>query len=677
MSWNFPGCFFAPKPPVSLSNAQRYAHLLEEIRRHDRLYYVEAQPEISDTAYDRLYRELVDFEKAHPDLIHENSPTRKVGGAPLDSFRTVAHAVPMQSLNNTYSEGELEEFLARVEKNLHGQTAEFAIEPKVDGVAVSVRYEKGRLVQGLTRGDGEKGDDITENLKTIRTLPLSVQGLPAVIEFRGEVYLPQAAFDSMNRARTQKGEPPFANPRNAAAGTLKLLDSREVAQRPLAVVFYGLGEISDSTLAQQTGLHRQILDWGLPGHSWFRHVKGTRGVLQAVRELDQDRAKFPFATDGAVIKVNRFDQQKVLGSTDKAPRWAIAYKYAPEQAETRLHAVTLQVGRTGVITPVAELEPVQLSGTTVSRATLHNFEEIARKDIRVGDWVTVEKAGEIIPAVISVNLKKRPKKSHSIPVPTRCPVCGGPLRKEEVFLRCTSRDCVGQLKRRLQHFAHRGAMDIEGMGEVMVGQLVDAGLVQHLGQIYELTQGQVEELERMGEKSASNLVEGIAKSRKRTLGRLIFALGIPQVGSVLSESLARHFQSMENLSKATVADLVQVKDVGGKVAEEIVAFFAEPSTRRLLQALKQAGVNFQALPAELEVRGGVFSGKKFVITGTLSQPREEFIRRIQSQGGSVAGSVSAKTDYVLAGEEAGSKLEKARTLGVRVISEKEFEKLVG
>ena len=662
---------------MSTTAAQRYTRLLEEVRRHDRLYYIEAQPEISDAAYDRLYRELVDLEKAHPDLVDENSPTRKVGGAPLESFRTVRHAVPMQSLNNTYSEGELEEFLARVEKNLHGQTAEFAIEPKVDGVAVSVRYEKGRLVQGLTRGDGEKGDDITENLKTIRTLPLSVKGLPGVIEFRGEVYLPQAAFDSMNRAREKKGEPPFANPRNAAAGTLKLLDSREVAQRPLAVVFYGLGETSGSTLAQQTELHRQILSWGLPGHSWFRHVKGTRGVLQAVRELDQDRAKFPFATDGAVIKVNRFDQQKVLGSTDKAPRWAIAYKYAPEQAETHLHAVTFQVGRTGVITPVAELEPVQLSGTTVSRATLHNFEEIARKDIRVGDWVTVEKAGEIIPAVISVNLKKRPKKSHSIPVPTRCPVCGGPLRKEEVFLRCTSRDCVGQLKRRLQHFAHRGAMDIEGMGEVMVGQLVDAGLVQHLGQIYELTQGQVEELERMGEKSASNLVEGIATSRKRTLGRLIFALGIPQVGSVLSESLARHFQSMENLSKATVADLVQVKDVGGKVAEEIVAFFAEPSTRRLLQALKQAGVNFQALPAELEVRGGVFSGKKFVITGTLSQPREEFIRRIQSQGGSVAGSVSAKTDYVLAGEEAGSKLEKARTLGVRVISEKEFEKLVG
>ncbi len=662
---------------MSLSAPQRYARLLEEVRRHDRLYYIEAQPEISDAAYDRLYRELVDLEKAHPELIDENSPTRKVGGTPLDSFRTVAHAVPMQSLNNTYSEGELEEFLARVEKNLHGQSAEFAIEPKVDGVAVSVRYEKGRLVQGLTRGDGEKGDDITENLKTVRTLPLSVPGLPAVIEFRGEVYLPQAAFDSMNRAREKKGEALFANPRNAAAGTLKLLDSREVAQRPLAVVFYGLGETSGSKLVNQIDLHQQILAWGLPGHSWFRHVRGSREVLQAVRELDQARAKFPFATDGAVIKVNRFDQQKVLGSTEKAPRWAIAYKYAPEQAETRLHAVTFQVGRTGVITPVAELEPVQLSGTTVSRATLHNFEEIARKDIRVGDWVTVEKAGEIIPAVISVNLKKRPKNSRPIPIPTHCPVCQGPLVKEEVFLRCCSRDCVGQLKRRLQHFAHRGAMDIEGMGEAMVGQLIDAGLVQHLEQIYDLTQVELEKLERMGEKSAANLVEGIAASKKRTLGRLIFALGIPQVGAVLSEALARHFHSLETLSKANVADLVQVKDVGEKVAEEIVAFFAEASTKRLLQSLKKAGLNFHALPGELEVRGGVFSGKKFVITGTLSQPREEFIRRIQSQGGSVAGSVSAKTDFVLAGEEAGSKLEKARALGVRVISEKEFEKLVG
>ena len=662
---------------MSPSPSQRYARLLDEVRRHDRLYYVEAQPEISDAAYDRLYRELVDLEKAHPELMDENSPTRKVGGTPLDSFRTIAHAIPMQSLNNTYSEEELEEFLARVEKNLHGQAAEFAIEPKVDGVAVSVRYEKGRLVQGLTRGDGEKGDDITENLKTIRTLPLSVPGLPTVIEFRGEVYLPQPAFDSMNRAREKQGEALFANPRNAAAGTLKLLDSRQVAQRPLAVVFYGLGETSGSKINDQVHLHQQISAWGLPGHSWFRHVRGTQEVFQAVRALDQVRTKFPFATDGAVIKVNRFDQQKVLGSTDKAPRWAIAYKYAPEQAETRLHAVTFQVGRTGVITPVAELEPVQLSGTTVSRATLHNFEEIARKDIRVGDWVTVEKAGEIIPAVISVNLKKRPKNSKTIPIPTQCPVCQGPLIKEEVFLRCCSRDCLGQLKRRLQHFAHRGAMDIEGMGEVMVGQLIDGGLVQHLEQIYDLGQEELEKLERMGEKSAANLVEGIAASKKRTLGRLIFAMGIPQVGSVLSESLARHFHSMETLSKAQVSDLIQVKDVGEKVAEEIVAFFKEPSTHRLLRSLREAGLNLRALPEELEVRGGVFSGKKFVITGTLSQSREDFIRRIQSQGGSVAGSVSAKTDFVLAGEEAGSKLEKARTLGVRVISEKEFEKLVG
>ena len=661
---------------MSASFAQRYARLLEEVRRHDHLYYIQAQPEISDVAYDRLYRELADLEKAHPELVDENSPTRKVGGAPLDSFRTVAHAIPMQSLNNTYSEADLDEFLTRVEKNLHGQTAEFVIEPKVDGVAVSVRFEKGRLVQGLTRGDGEKGDDITENLKTIRVLPLSVPDLPAVIEFRGEVYLPQAAFDSMNRAREKQGDSLFANPRNAAAGTLKLLDSREVARRPLAVVFYGLGESSGLKIDNQVALHRQILAWGLPGHSWFRHVRGTQEVLQAVRELDQARAQFPFATDGAVIKVNRFDQQKVLGSTEKAPRWAIAYKYAPEQAETRLHAVTFQVGRTGVITPVAELEPVQLSGTTVSRATLHNFEEISRKDIRVGDWVTVEKAGEIIPAVISVNLKRRPKNSKPIPIPTQCPVCQGPLIKEEVFLRCDSRDCVGQLKRRLQHFAHRGALDIEGMGEVMVGQLIDAGRVQHLEQIYDLRREDLEKLERMGEKSATNLMEGIAASKNRTLGRLIFALGIPQVGTVLSETLARHFQSMDMLSKAKVADLIQVKDVGEKVAEEIVAFFGESSTRHLLQALRKAGLNFTALPEELVTRGGVFSGKKFVITGTLSQPREEFIRRIQSQGGSVAGSVSAKTDFVLAGEEAGSKLEKARSLGVRVISEKEFEKLV-
>ena len=375
--------------------------------------------------------------------------------------------------------------------------------------------------------------------------------------------------------------------------------------------------------------------------------------------------------------MNRFDQQKILGQTDKAPRWAIAYKYAPEQSETRLLDVTFQVGRTGVITPVAELAPVLLSGSTVSRATLHNFEEIARKDIRVGDLVRVEKAGEVIPAVISVNLSQRPAQSKPIRPPRHCPVCQGPLIKEDVFLRCTSRDCVGQLKRRLQHFAHRGAMDIEGLGEVMAAQLVDAGLLQHLDQIYDLTDEKLTALERMGEKSAANLLAGIDASRRRTLWRLIFGLGIPQVGAVLSETLARHFRSLDRLAEASLSELTQVNDVGPKVAEEIVAFFHEPSTRRLLTALKKAGLNFTALPDELAERGGVFSGKKFVITGTLSAPREDFIRKIQSLGGSVAGSVSPKTDYLLAGEDAGSKLEKARSLKVQILSEKEFEKLVG
>jgi len=662
---------------VSSTPAQRYARLLQEVRRHDHLYYVEARPEISDAAYDRLYRELLDLETSHPKLADENSPTRKVGGAPLDSFRTVAHAVRMQSLNNTYSEEELQEFLDRVEKNLHGQTAEFAVEPKVDGLAVSLRYENGRLTQGLTRGDGERGDDITENLKTIRNLPLSVPRLPPRIEFRGEVYLPEPAFAALNQSREKKGEPLFANPRNAAAGTLKLLDSREVAKRPLAVVLYGLGEAPNLTLETQEKLHRQILAWGLPGHEWFRHVRGTEEVLRAIRELNQARTQFSFATDGAVIKVNRFDQQKILGQTDKAPRWAIAYKYPPEQSETRLLDVTFQVGRTGVITPVAELAPVLLSGSTVSRATLHNFEEIARKDIRVGDLVRVEKAGEVIPAVISVNLSQRPAQSKPIRPPRHCPVCQGPLIKEDVFLRCTSRDCVGQLKRRLQHFAHRGAMDIEGLGEVMAAQLVAAGLLQHLDQIYDLTDEKLTALERMGEKSAANLLAGIDASRRRPLWRLIFALGIPQVGAVLSETLARHFRSIDRLAEASLAELTQVNDVGPKVAEEIVAFFHEPSTRRLLTALKKAGLNFTALPDELAERGGVFSGKKFVITGTLSAPREDFIRKIQSLGGSVAGSVSPKTDYLLAGEDAGSKLEKARSLKVQILSEKEFEKLVG
>lgn len=661
---------------MNTSPAQRYAQLLRAVRRHDQLYYEQAAPEISDAAYDRLYRELLDLETSHPKLVHENSPTRKVGGTPLASFRTVAHAVRMQSLNNTYSAGELAEFLDRVAKNLHGQTAAFVIEPKVDGLAVSLRYEKGRLTLGLTRGDGEKGDDITENLKTIRNLPLSVPDLPPRIEFRGEVYLPEPAFAALNQTRQKKGEPLFANPRNAAAGTLKLLDSREVAQRPLAIVLYGLGEAVGLTLKTQSELHQQILAWGLPGHSWFRHVLSPAQVLPAVRELDQARAQFSFATDGAVIKVDRFDQQKILGQTDKAPRWAIAYKYAPDQSETRLLAVTFQVGRTGVITPVAELDPVLLSGSTVSRATLHNFEEIARKDIRVGDLVRVEKAGEVIPAVISVNLAQRPPQAKPIRLPRTCPVCQGPLVKEDVFLRCPSRDCLGQLKRRLQHFAHRGAMDIEGLGEMMAAQLVDAGLLQHLQQIYDLTPAKLTALERVGEKSAANLLAGIEASKSRTLGRLIFALGIPQVGAVLSETLARDFRSLDALAQAQLEQLTPVKDVGRKVAEEIVAFFQEPATRRLLESLQKAGLNFTALPEERVERGGIFSGKKFVLTGTLSAPREDFIRQIQSLGGSVAGTVSPKTDFLLAGEEAGSKLAKAKSLQVKILSEKEFVKLV-
>lgn len=662
---------------MSTTPAQRYARLLAEVRRHDRLYYLQAQPEISDTAYDRLYRELQDFEKAHPALLDKNSPTLKVGGAPLDSFRTLPHARPMQSLQNTYSEQELTDFLARVEKGLHGQAAEFVVEPKIDGVAVSVRYEKGQLVQALTRGDGEKGDEITENLRTIRSLPLNIPQLPAIIEFRGEVYLPTNAFAAMNRAREKEGEPLFANPRNAAAGTLKLLDSRLVAQRPLAVLFYGLGEVSDSSLKTQSQLHRQILQWGLPGHTWFRHLDRTSAVLESIHLLDRERAGFDFATDGAVLKVDRFDQQKVLGQTEKAPRWAIAYKYAPEQAETRLHAITYQVGRSGVITPVAELDPVSLSGSTVSRATLHNFSEIARKDIRLNDTVLVEKAGEVIPAVVSVNLKKRPKNAKPIPAPTQCPVCGGPLTQEEIFLRCLSRDCLGQLKRRLQHFASRGAMDIEGMGEAMVGQLVDAGLLQHLDQIYGLTEKSLLQLERMGEKSAANLLAGISASKSRPLWRLIFGLGIPQVGAVLSESLARHFLSLDALAAATRENLTQVNDVGAKVADEILAFFKEAATRKLLSSLRKAGLNFQALAEERAIRGGVFSGKKFVITGTLSRPREDFTRQIQSLGGSVAGSISPKTDFLLAGSEAGSKLAKAQSLAVRILSEKDFEKLAG
>jgi len=657
---------------------QRHAALVKAIQHHDQLYYQEAAPEISDQEYDRLYRELVDLETRFPDLTSPDSPTQRVGGAPLSAFATVRHAVPMMSLDNTYSEADLREFFRRISERLPDEDVAYVVEPKVDGVAVSLRYEHGRFVTAATRGDGLTGDDVTGNAKTIRSLPLKISTDAEVLEFRGEVYMSRSEFLRINAQREADGLPLFANPRNSTAGSLKLLDPRAVASRRLSIVLYGHGDTRGIELQSHSDLLALIRDLHLPGprRVWTCHSPDE--VLSAIAELDRMRREFPYDTDGAVIKIDRFDQRRRLGATAKAPRWAIAYKYSAEQAETILRSITLQVGRTGVLTPVAELAPVKLAGTTVTRATLHNFSELARKDIRIGDTVIVEKAGEIIPAVIAPVLEKRPPDTQPYRPPDRCPVCpeGGDLVFEDVFLRCTNAGCPGKLKRRILHFATRNAMDIEGFGEALVNQLVDQGLVRTLPDIYRLGESQLASLDRMGVKSARNLVAAIADSRNRGLERLLFGLGILHVGESAARDIAQKFRNMGAIQDKTVEELQSIEGVGEVVARAIEAWFQDPANHALLQELRDVGVAMEAAAPPSSRGPAPLTGMTIVITGTLSKPRDHFEARILDLGGKVASSVSKKTAFVLAGEEAGSKLKKAEQLGIPVHSEQSFEELV-
>jgi DNA ligase (NAD+) len=658
--------------------AQKHLELAEQIRKLDRAYYEEAQPLVSDQKYDELYRELLDLETAHSELRTADSPSQRVGGAPLPHFTSVAHAIPMQSLDNTYSATELEAFVDRIQKALEGEKLGFVIEPKIDGVAVSVRYEKGKFTQGLTRGDGQKGDDITENLRTIRNLPLAIKTHAPVLEVRGEVYYPRAAFDKLNRQREAAGEAVFANPRNAAAGTLKQLDSKLVAKRPLSIVLYGPGELRGVECGTQQEWLELIEKAGLPvpEKTWFTTTKAE--LLAAVEELDRVRKNFSYATDGAVVKLNEWRLRNALGATSKAPRWAIAYKYSAEKAVTTLEGVTFQVGRTGVITPVAELKPVLLAGTTVSRATLHNLEEIKRKDIRIGDHVTVEKAGEVIPAVLGAVVEARTGEERAIEPPKKCPACDTELGWDGIFLRCPNPSCPAQTQRRIQHFAQRGAMDIDGMGESLVEQLVEAKLAKDPADLYQLTMEQLSGLERMAEKSAQNVLDGIKASKKADLWRLIFGLGILHVGVGAARALAGHFGTLEAIEKATEEELCDVRDIGGVVAKSIVTWFVQEENQELLRRLREAGVNTKAQQIAVRAGGVNLAGKTFVLTGTLSEPRENIKERIIAAGGKVSSSVSKKTDYVVAGENAGSKLDDAQRLGVTILNERQLaEKLSG
>ncbi|MBU6409056.1 MAG: NAD-dependent DNA ligase LigA [Verrucomicrobia bacterium] len=727
---------------------KRHDRLVAEIRRHDLAYYVEAKPVISDRDYDRLSHDLLDLEANFPELVTPDSPTQRVGGEPLKAFRPVRHLLPMLSLDNTYSREEVVNFVKRIHKLLPGETLEWAVEPKVDGVAVSLRYQEGRLAIGATRGDGMTGDDITANLKTIRSVPMKLNH-PGFLEARGEVFLTKSGFEKLNAERQAAGAEVFANPRNAAAGSLKQLDPRIVAKRPLDVVFYGLGKLENGP---HPATHADALDWlkslgfKTPQKIWRCHSADE--LMAAIDELDRLRRGFPYETDGAVIKLNDFAQRERAGFTAKAPRWAIAYKYAAERAQTRLRGITIQVGRTGALTPVAELDPVFLAGSTISRATLHNEDEIKRKDIRIGDAVLIEKAGEVIPAVVGVVPEKRPAGAapfdFAAHIHGKCPVCGGPVSRDPKYVvwRCENIQCPAQATRRLEFFAARGALDIESIGGIVADKLVERNLVREPLDLFglkaevlaALNLGAADAPRVFGAKNAAKALHAIERARTAPLSRWLFALAIPDVGKATARDLALFHQTIEDVSSSPLLkDVLDYHDnlsrlpslrrdhldrcqplkdktaeaanrllqagfaapsqnkaeagkrrdrgivtrIGPVVAKSVLDFFASSAGREILARMKALGVH----PAVEKVSAGrtdalPLAGKSFVLTGTLpTMTREQASARIESLGGKVTGSVSGNTDFLLAGAEAGSKLEKARQLGVKVIDEAEFLKM--
>ncbi len=666
---------------------------IEELRAivayHAELYYRQTKPEISDREYDQLERDLADLEKAFPQFaVAKASPTTQVGDDRLDGFVTYRHRQPMQSLDNTYSEEELRAFHQRLVKLFGREDLAYVVEPKIDGLAVSVTYEKGKLVRAVTRGNGVEGDDITANARTIYSLPGELKAgpntpVPEVIEIRGEIFMTLAEFQRINQAREEAGEALYANPRNLAAGTIKQLDPKEVAQRKMEIVLYGVG-ISEPRVAEaQKQCHELVKHWGLPSVERYWQAQGIDAVWAAVRELDQLRHSFAYGTDGAVVKLDDFRLQREAGSTAKAPRWAIAYKFEPERAETRINSITVQVGRTGVLTPVAELEPVLLAGSTVARATLHNKDEIARKDIRPGDYVLVEKAGEVIPAVIEVNLQRRTPECQPYEFPAQCPVCRTAVvqLEGEVAMRCPNLSCPAQVRRRLTHFVSKAALDIDGLGLAMIDDLVERGWVKELPDLFKLRR---EDLLTMGKsvgKSTDNLLVAIEKAKACELWRLIHGLGIPHVGVSASKDLAAHFQSIEKLAAAQLENFIAnkasvISGIGETMARAIVGFFSDANNQVLIAELLRIGVQPQ-VPTKPVGASTVFVGKTFVLTGTLpTMSRDEAGAKIEAAGGKVSGSVSKKTSYVLAGAEAGSKLDKAKELGVPVIDEAELVRML-
>jgi DNA ligase (NAD+) len=663
---------------------QRVARLRGDIERHNYRYHVLDDPEIPDSAYDRLIRELRELEEAHPELVTPDSPTQRVGGAPVDAFAQVRHRVPMLSLDNAFSREDVVAFDRRVRERLETEREIcYACEPKLDGLAVSLTYRRGSLEIAATRGDGAVGEDVTHNIRTIQSVPLRLtgKGFPDMLEVRGEVLMSIAGFRAMNRQAEEKGEKVFVNPRNAAAGSLRQLDPRLAASRPLEIFFYGAAVAEGASLP---GRHSEVLAalraWGLRTSPETRVVEGVDGLLAYYEEIGSRRAKLRYQIDGVVYKVDSLAEQRELGFVARAPRWAIAHKFPAEEEMTRVRAIEWQVGRTGALTPVARLEPVFVGGATVANATLHNIDELLRKDVRVGDTVVLRRAGDVIPEVVRVIVEKRPPGAAPEQLPVRCPVCGSDVERgeEEAVARCTGAlVCPAQLKETLRHFASRRAMDIEGMGSKLVDQVVDDGLVKDASDFYRLRIETLAELDRMGDKSAAKLAQALERSKATTLPRFLFALGIRDVGEATADALARHFRTLDALRASSITEIEQVPDVGPVTAAHVHAFLHGPRNARVIDALIRSGVHWPDMP---KVESGTrdLEGKTFVLTGKLaSLSRDEAGDLIRARGGAVTGNVSKKTDFVVVGEDAGSKLKKANELGLKLLDESEFLALLG
>ncbi len=663
----------------------RIEELRELIREHDYNYFILAQPVISDFEYDNLFNELKQLEKEYPHLITKDSPTQRVGSDLSNDFKPVQHTTPMLSLSNTYSEEELFEFDRRVKENLPGgEIAEYVCELKIDGVSVSLKYKNGKLITAATRGDGTTGEDVTNNIRTIKSVPLSIKKPVSKkikldeFEVRGEIFMETGEFKKMNEERELNGEKTFANPRNSSAGTIKLLDPNIVAKRPLQIFVYYL-LVENNELSYHAENLKLLSEIGFRVNKNYRLCKDINEVLGFCKEWELKRDNLPYEIDGVVVKVNSFKHQRILGNIAKSPRWAVAFKFKAKQAKTKLHKITWQVGRTGTLTPVAELEPVFLAGSTISRATLHNIDEIKRKDIREGDLVFIEKGGDVIPKVVSVDNESRTRNSKEVVVPSKCPVCNSKLfqPENEVAIYCENNLCPAQVKGRIAHFSARGAMDIEGLGEALIDLFVDLNLLQNYSDIYHLKDKRDEliGIERLGEKSVDNLLNSIEKSKEKHFDKVLFALGIRYVGSGAAKKLADHFFTIENLMSASEEQIEEVHEIGPSISRSIKRFFSDKNNLKIIDRLRESGLNFTAQAKQLLSES--LKGKTFVLTGTLSSmSRDEAKEKIISHGGSVTSAVSKNTDYVVAGDKPGSKFDKAEKLGIAILSEDDFLKLI-